>query len=72
MFNPLSVDVAEINRRERLDGAKSRLMFKRDTVSDPTERGKYIQAFHRQLLEKRSQLEDRARRREAAADRGRP
>lgn len=70
MFNPLSVDVAEINRRERLEQAESRQVFQQGTVSHPIERAKYIKAFHRQLLEQLSKAEHRTRRREATAGRG--
>jgi hypothetical protein len=72
MFNPLSVDVAEINRRERLEQAESHRMFQRSSASHPIERDKHIKAFHRQLLEQLPKAEHRARRREATADRGLP
>jgi hypothetical protein len=72
MFNPLSVEVAEISRRERLDEAKSRQMSQQGTASHPIELSKYIKAFLRQLPEQLQKAENRAGQGEATPDHGLP
>jgi hypothetical protein len=72
MFDLLIFDLADKVHRERLEETKSRRMVKRVAMSHPSERGKYIKAFCRQLLKQLEKAENRARRREATADRGLP
>jgi hypothetical protein len=69
MFNPVIVDVAKIVQRERLDEAESQQMFERGAMPDPIERGAYIKAWHRQLLEGLQEAENRQRRGEALVNR---